>query len=467
MTDPKTGMIYSALPTEPPDERQMFSAPSPENVEPPPGDRLLNGVSLTPEAVSARLGMAKALDVLGGMEKAGTCSVEKDSVYGAAVAIPQIARSSGWSKSMVVLAIRAYLFVTISYFVEILFVYYIYDSQANMNPFGGQMHLCDFAAHISSCPDNQNCQGPGGAQIPDPGALYPFDIWYTRKFLQESLVSLFPDRSDDIRGAVDPGEYGVESYYCRLLCVFVFVLAIEDELADIMNLIKLLYFLPTEDAYWVSYEPAPGRDKDAHGRHELESVRFVVNGMPARWKFINIFILLIPRIFIWRMLAMAGVNFLMETAAMVDQIVNTTALAFVLTTDELVLERLTTRLTRHIMERLEDYERFDHIPYQVENDEETLERYTIWELSWLWTVCDMVRLRWLLPRRLFMSLILMTGLVFEYYYHVCEQTEDGSWVSIAMFLPSNAHLQWSNFLVKFFSVHHMHEGSQFWSMPAA
>merc|ERR1712072_557355 len=96
--------------------------------------------------------MAKAINILGGLERKQPLALEKTSVYGAAIAIPQIARSSRWPKSMCGLAMRAYLFVVLNYFVQTLFCYYIYDSQTNMNPFGGQMHLCDFASHIGACP---------------------------------------------------------------------------------------------------------------------------------------------------------------------------------------------------------------------------------------------------------------------------------------------------------------------------
>merc|ERR1719158_1888029 len=120
--------------------------------------------------------MAKAITILGGQESRGACAIEKTSVYGAAIAMPQIARSAGWPTSMVILTLRAYMFVLLNYFVQTLFVYYIYDSQTNMNPFGSQMHLCDFAAHIAHCPNHKDCHGPGGREIPDPGELYPYDI---------------------------------------------------------------------------------------------------------------------------------------------------------------------------------------------------------------------------------------------------------------------------------------------------
>merc|ERR1719160_1940061 len=106
---------------------------------------------------------------------------------------------------MCCLTARVYLFLAMNFCVQLMFVYYIYDSQTNMNPFGGQMHLCDFASHVSECPDAPNCQGPGGEAIPNPGSLYPYDIWNTRKFVRGALQAMFPDRKDDIGTTMDPG----------------------------------------------------------------------------------------------------------------------------------------------------------------------------------------------------------------------------------------------------------------------
>lgn len=424
------------------------------------GDPGTNG-TLTQADLKIRLGMAKTIDVLGGMEKAGACKIEQGSVYGAAIAVPQIARSAGYPTSMLALAFRAYLFVLLNYFAQTLFVYYIYDSQTNMNPFGGQMHLCDFAAHISNCPDAPGCDGPGGEQIADPGALYPFDIWITRKLFRDSMLILFPDRKSDILNNVDPGEYGLESYYCRWLCIFIFVLQIADEFQNIRDLVHTLWKLPSEGEPWIEYNPPA---KDAHGHDELDYVTFRVAGIPRGWKVWNILFVLMPRIFIWRMLTMAGVHFLMETAAMVDQIVNTTALSFVLTTDELILERLATKATRHIMEGVKARELFDDSHLVGASDQETLDRYYLQELSF----CHSGYTFPLFPKRLFWTILLMALFVIEYYVHNCVYTEDGALVSKDVFLPVSAHMDLWCFFNKFFSIStEKHVEEPFWSMPHA
>merc|ERR1719183_1883764 len=106
---------------------------------------------------------------------------------------------------------------------------------------------------------------------------------------------------------------------------------------------------------------------------------------------------------------------------MVDQIVNTTALSFVLTTDELILERLATKATRYIMSVLEDQELFEH--NSKETDQEALDWYNRNEMSW----CLGGHVIPLVPARLCWTTFLMAIFTAEYYYHNCKLTEDGSY----------------------------------------
>lgn len=409
--------------------------------------------------------MSKAIEILGTMETIGSCGVERNSVYGAALAMPQISRSSLWPKTMCFITARTFSFLIINYIVQTLFIYYIYDSQTNMNPFGGQMHLCDFASHVANCPDKPNCHGPGGKEFQDPGTLYPYDVWNTRKFVRDSLQAIFPHLEHEIAEKVDPGEYGLEGYYCRLLCIFVFMVGIADEFQNIRDLSKLLYYLPTTEGKWISYQAPTWADKHEVKKQrevgELEFVRFQVEGMPMRWKIFNACVLLLPKIFIWRMLSLAGVHFLMETAAMVDQIVNTTALSFVFSVDELIFERLSTKATKHMMESLQDFHLFDEEPFEKESDQNALDRYNAHEMNWKLSTNDF----WLLPRRLVWSLVLMGLFLAEYYSKSCRQTEDGSWVSVDMFLPVKPHLDALCFVRNFVSHCSQKVEEAFWTMP--
>merc|ERR1712176_553065 len=91
-------------------------------------------------------------------------------------------------------------------------------------PFSGQMHLCDYGADISQCPKGTNCKGPGGTDFSYP-RLYNFQAWSTRNFVHNALAALLPDQKDLIAQHADPGEYGLENYWIRALCIWFFVMS--------------------------------------------------------------------------------------------------------------------------------------------------------------------------------------------------------------------------------------------------
>jgi hypothetical protein len=57
-----------------------------------------------------------------------------------------------------------------------------------------------------------------------------------RTFVRDSLKALFPDRVEEIEQKIDPGEYGVESYWCRFACCFVFMISCMDSLSDLVRI---------------------------------------------------------------------------------------------------------------------------------------------------------------------------------------------------------------------------------------
>jgi hypothetical protein len=154
---------------------------------------------------NAKLAAGKAISILSRLEEESYCGLETTSVYGAAVAMPQIARSSGWSGTLTAMAIRAYLFLFLNIALQAFLLSMIGMEQLVMYPFAGQMHLCNFGSDVPTCPAGVDCQGPGGTSFSYP-RLYSFDIWSTRMFAKASLQALFPQRKSDIDALVDPGE---------------------------------------------------------------------------------------------------------------------------------------------------------------------------------------------------------------------------------------------------------------------
>jgi len=353
----------------------------------------------------------------------------------------------------------------LAFVVQLMTVYYIFDSQISITSFRGRMHLCDYGAHVSDCPDGRNCIGPGGAQILDEGSLYGFRTFHLRRFWRDILIDIFPDKEEAIGVNVDSGEYGLQSYYCRLLCVFILSIAIAEEFQNVISMAMLLWMTPTEAAKWVSYDvPQWGTKeyvKQLKGMKELDFVSFFVAGIPLHWKIINLIILLIPKAVIGRLFAAAGIFFLMESSDIVSTIVNTTALCFVQHIDELVFERLTTRMTRVLMNNIQDLILFDPSENDHIEDDEMLDHYGVDEID---RPVMTRKLWWLLPRRLCLILFIMGLLVTEYYYKNCDRTESGSWISKEIPVPASSHIKFHCFLrhVGFFS-DCVHKQSYFWT----
>merc|ERR1719443_1076109 len=162
-----------------------------------------------------------------------------------------------------------------------------------MNLWGGQMHLCNFGQYFDQCENGQNvtdCTGPGGTRYTSARLYSNFQIWSTRVFVRDSLMKVLPEKKDTIAKEVDPGEYGMESPVCRIICLFLFIMQIIDDLRDTCNIILTLIYVPSSSDSWLSYEPPQGISKAQAKlvlrRSELDYVRVRVNGMPRCWKFL-------------------------------------------------------------------------------------------------------------------------------------------------------------------------------------
>jgi len=333
-----------------------------------------------------------------------------------------------------------------------------------MYPFSGQMHLCDFGAALPQCGTNStapNCLGPGGTTLSYP-RLYSYDIWSTRKFASDALSQLFPERADEIKAAMDPGEYGIENYWCRAACIFIFMMAVVDDLRGTINLARLLWIVPTKAQTWISYEPPDWASKEdaksIHSWSELDFVKFHVSGMPLGWKVLNFLVIWMPKFLLWLALAATGVHYLMETADIVDMVVNAMALTFVLDIDEMVFARLTTSVTQHIMANLEDMPLYDLTPEDDETDNEVLERFNREEQG----VRGWRKLSLIFPKRLATILSLQVVFVCLYYVRNCRLDQYGSIISKNMHLPKGFSY---SLLGLMFGVEPEEEPKPFWTMP--
>ncbi|CAJ1388092.1 unnamed protein product [Effrenium voratum] len=81
--------------------------------------------------------------------------------------------------------------------------------------------------------------------------------------------------------------------------------------------------------------------------------------MPLAWKVINAVLILLPKMLVWKLTVQTGVVFLMETASISDLVVNSIALTFILSIDEMICETLTSQSTLSMLARCKDYPLFE------------------------------------------------------------------------------------------------------------
>eukprot|EP00439_Symbiodinium_sp_Y106_P082214 s279_g21.t1 len=405
-------------------------------------------------------------------DSAGFATVDATSVYGAALALPQLARSAGWTISYTGLALRGLLFMIMNNLLQGFLLYMISKEERIINKFGSQMFLCDFAAHHQNCPHGSNCVGPGGTVVtptrvdkaacwsefskPDAvgrqrSRLYDFDLW---TFVRDSFKLLFPEKEQEIMDKIDPGEYGVESYYLRTVCCFLFVLGLWHDLAGSWDMLDLLWCVPADSER--SQDVRCGRldeeeigvsqaytDAALHEMIELDFVQFRVAGMPLHWKLFNLFCLLCPKIYLWLLTVDIGIVFLMETSEIEDMIINCVALGFILQIDELMMGIMPPECTK-MLEVLKGYAKENrpqtHLP-------DALQKSSLWKLrveNWhCWTPALWAAL---IPRRLLGMLAVTSFFVFKYYVEHCVHLDDGSWVSKPLRLPKESSLSILSFV---------------------
>lgn len=396
-----------------------------------------------------RLGVAKILATL---HHKDMIEIEKSSVYGSALAIPQLARSAGWPLDLTMLALRSYFFLVTNIILQGLCLYMIDKSEEVIDKFAGQMYLCDFGAGVRGCPDGPGCTGPGGT-LYTPARLYSFDTWTSRSFIRDSISVLFPDMQSTIMQEVDPGEYGQESHCARFLCCFLFMASLMSELTSIHNTFRICASIPTSDDSWIS--------SDSSDQSHHTEVRLKVAGLPCCWKFLNFLFICVPKLVLWRLTASAGMNFLLDTAGITEVIVNTVALHFIIDIDELLFESVTTKETRFIMNKLEGFNTFGE---RLSADEEHLFFEAEVERG------HRCSIKMALPLRLMLTLLLTVIFVSEYYTMNCQPGSGGVfygfWKSQSVILPESMDYPLLSFLLPSIFPQPVAGDEPYWSMPS-
>jgi hypothetical protein len=363
----------------------------------------------------------------------GYCMIDAASVYGAAVALPQVARTASWSLTYTGMCMRGYLCLILNVALQGFLLYMLSKEERIMAKFAGKMSLCDFGAQLYTCPEGSNCRGPGGTEI-TPERLYSFDVWSIRVYIRESLKLIMPDKAAEIDAQIDPGEYGVESYYLRLTCCFIFVLGLWPDLLGSVELAYLLYHLPTKAMPWMQY------DKAADPKEE-GSVSFQVNGMPLHWKIINVVFVLLPKLYIWFLTADIGIVFLLETPTIEAMVINAVALGFILSIDETLICGLMPPAVKILLSSCQEYALFENMGTETDR-----QAYQENAKDTTWSARSPQLYAQIVPPRLFFVFLITSFVICKYYTENCTPSYDGGLVSTPVHLPKSSQMSFLSFL---------------------
>jgi len=363
-------------------------------------------------------------------------ALEKASVWGTAVVLPQVARSSGWNPTFVMLALRVYINYIICITISMGLITYIGEETHIMNPLGGQMHLCDFGANIDACPDGDHCVGPGGTRF-TPTRMYGYTQWAIQKFVKQALLDVVPDQEDLINAKVDPGEWGVENKYCRLSVVLCFFMSMVPEVGSIVEYVRVIMRLPTQNESWIRFSNLDSA-KTGEEVNPWEKVSFQVSGIPLFWKAFYFVVLVIPRIAIIHFVLFEGTQLLMETAGITDSVMSAVSMSFIADIGGMVFRCLAPRPVPQIMSRLK----------QAPQIQEERRNPPLWCL--------------IIPGKVVVLFGMTFLYVWNYYREKCTQTADGTWVSHDMYTPQSTSYTLTNLLLH--NIAYLNE--PFWSMPS-
>eukprot|EP00929_Paragymnodinium_shiwhaense_P048816 TRINITY_DN24642_c0_g2_i2.p1 TRINITY_DN24642_c0_g2~~TRINITY_DN24642_c0_g2_i2.p1 ORF type:complete len:434 (-),score=47.11 TRINITY_DN24642_c0_g2_i2:415-1716(-) len=411
--------------------------------------RAADGVSGTEGGVACKRVTSKLFRKLQHTGHKDRVGVEPNSVYGAACLMPQLARTCSWPQEFISLVISSYVYLILCLVVHGALLVFMSKSESVWDNYSGQMYLCDFGANVQQCEEGDPaCMGPGGTTM-SPPRMYSWDQWVTRVYVRDALLAVFPDSRDEIRQSVDPGEYGMESYSCRLVCVFVFMITVIEELYLIVRMIRFLLYIPNESQPWLV-------ETESTNAEEETDVQVRVAGMSVFWKLFSASTVLLPKAVLWAMTVDVGVSFLMETDGICDIIVNSVALTFLLTMDETIFEGLMSAKTKYLLSACKDYETggaSKNAAAEPAEEKPLCSRVC----GALWNVVN--QSCW----KLLLTALLTVVFTMHYYGRHCTYVS-GRWVSQPMYTPSSTTYNFLNALLPpIFPLAQSKE--PYWTMP--
>lgn len=383
------------------------------------------------------------------MEFRGLLALEANSVYGAMVAVPQIARCMDWNVTMFVLSMRSAFMLIVNYAIQFNAILFIAKESYIMEPFSGKVHLCDFASNLDRCPADSGCTGPGGGKFTAEG-LNSFMLYDLRKHFRDTFQAVLQDSqwkemAPTVPNFFHPGEYGLENYWCRVLACFIFMMAEVQDFFKLFDLSMVLLKTPNEAESWIYVD----ENEINVIKAPLESMKFRTAGMPVHWKLVNLVVVVIPKLYLLFTVCSEGFHFLMETAGIIDLVLGAMTMDFILQIDELVYRGLASKASKHIMQNLEGCLQEEPDPFTFKENEVTNGRRSRWGA-----------IRLLLPTRLLFGICAFMFFYCRYYYKNCQKI-DGQWVSKPMYNPISSKYTFWNMLSGSFPT----QESPWWTMP--
>jgi hypothetical protein len=412
---------------------------------------------MTAEEKKAKLAYAKTTIGIT-MRDGGSCRIE-ENVYGAALLMPQIARTVGWDKTIASLAVRSWLFLGLNVFVQAYLLSMLGKEEEVMDAYAGQMYLCDIGA-FSEIEDGPGGMGPGGTLV-TASRMYSYGSWSNRNFVRDSLKLLFPVREGNIQKLIDPGEYGIESYWTRWMCCFIFMVPLMQELSSIIKALELLWSVPTSNDPWIE----PGENVHT-SMGAMEDVHLKIAGIPIGWKCLNVLIVVFPKLVLWKLTTETGIQMLMETAGTADMVLNSVGLTFILGIDELIFCAMMSEETRNFVLLLNDFPLYDVQTSCVGDatlltDDEIIDAHNKHKDLRTWNWGDTM---FLFPTKLFSTMFLTLVFVYQYYYKCCYGNGEGRWVAKDMHLPKTLGYSWGQAIFpRFFPLDEVE--TPYWTMP--
>merc|ERR1719440_2056035 len=181
--------------------------------------------------------------------------------------------------------------------------------------------------------------------------------------------------------------------------------------------------------------------------------------MSITWKIINVLLVWVPKMLLWRLTCEVGMTFLMETPNIEDSIVNCVALTFVLRIDEMFFE-LMSEAIKMMLEAHEELKFYDLSAESLDEDS-IMQRFGWGQALRKWKLMDCFSC---LPKYLTVVMIMTIAFMFLYYVQRCEYVGGGHWHSKPMYMPLSVKFSpWCAFFPFFFST--PSETEPFWTQP--